>query len=169
MAEGLKEKLHIRNGHRGHVSHLITEFSKADEQDLLNFKRLEKSLEEKVKILKNLDDEMLELIPEDEAETLANEIDKSCQFSDEINDILVKIESIFSKSNIENSSVHTNSTTSSSVSSNPNDSHAKLPKLTLDKFNVELLSWKSFWDQHSVAIHTNSSLSDIEKFNYLPS
>ena len=53
--------------------------------------------------------------------------------------------------------------------SNPNDSHAKLPKLTLDKFNGELLSWQSFWDEYSVAIHTNSSLSDIEKFNYLRS
>ena len=144
MAEGLKKKLHIRNGYRGHVSRLITEFSRTDEQDLLNLKRLEKSLEEKVKILKNLDDGILELIPEDEAEILTYKIDKSCQFSDEINDILVKIESIFSKSNIENSSVHTNSTTSSSVSSNPNDSHAKLPKRTVDNFNGELLSWQSF-------------------------
>ena len=130
-------------------------------------KRLEKSLEEKVNIPKNLDDEILALIPEDEAETLTNEIDKSCLFSDEINDILVKIESIFSKSNVENFSVHTNSTANSSVSSNPNDSHAKLLKLTLSKFNGEVLSWQSFWDQYSVAIHTNSSLSDIEKFNYL--
>ena len=169
MTEGLKKKLHVRNGHRGHISRLITEFSRTDEQDLLNLKRLEKSLEEKMKILKNLDDEILELISEDEAETLTNEIDKSCQISDEINDILVKIESIFSKSNIEISSVHTNSTTSSSVSFNPNDSHAKLPKLTLDKFNGELLPWQSFWDQYSVAIHTNGSLSDIEKFNYLRS
>ena len=166
MAEGLKKKLHIRNGHRGHVSRLITGFSRTDEQDLLNLKRLEKSLEENVNILKNLDDEILELISENEAETLTNEIDKSCQISDEINDILVKIESIFSKSNVENSSVHTNSTTSSSVSSNPNDSHTKL---TLDKFNGELLSWQSFWDQYSVAIHTNGSLSDIEKFNYVRS
>ena len=79
----------------------------------------------------------------------------------------MKIESIFSKGNVENSSVHTNSTISSSVSSNPSDSHAKLPKLTFDKFGGEVLSWQSFWDQYSVAIHTNSSLSDIEKFNYL--
>ena len=77
------------------------------------------------------------------------------------------MESIVSKSNIENSSVHTKSATCSSVSSNLNDSHAKLPKLTLDKFNGELLSWQSFWDQYSVAIHTNSSLlSDSEKFSY---
>ena len=70
MAEGLKKKLHVRNGRKGHVSSLITEFSRTDEQDLLNLERLEKSLEEKVKILKNLDDEILELIPGDEAETL---------------------------------------------------------------------------------------------------
>ena len=119
-----------------------------------------------MKVLKNLDDEILELIPEDEAETLANETDKSCQFSNEIYDTLVKIESIFSKDNIENSTAHTNSTASSSVSFNPNDSQAKL---TLEKLNGELLSWQSFWDQYSVAIHTNSSLSDIEKFNYLRS
>ena len=144
MAEGLKKKLHIRNGHRGHVSRLITGFSRTDEQDLLNLKRLEKSLEENVNILKNLDDEILELKSKDEAETLTNEIDKSCQISDEIIDILVKIESIFSKSNVENSSVHTNSTTSSSVSSNPNDSHAKLPKLTLDRFNGEFIIMAKF-------------------------
>ena len=92
-----------------------------------------------------------------------------CQFSDEINDILRKIDSIFSKSNFENSSLHTNSATSSSVSSNPNDSHAKLSKLTLDKFNGEVLSWQSFRDQYSVANYTNSLLSHIEKFNYLRS
>ena len=81
----------------------------------------------------------------------------------------MQIESIFSKSNVEKSSVHTSSTTNSSVSSKPNDSHAKLPKLSIDKFSGEVLSWPGFWDQYSVAIHTNSSLSDIEKFNYLPS
>ena len=122
-----------------------------------------------MKILKNLDDEIFELIPEDEVESLTNEIDKSCQFSDEINDILVKIESVFSKSNVENSFVHTSSTTNFSVSPNLNDSHAKLPNLTLEKFNGEVLSWQSFWDQYSIAIHTSNSLSDIEKFNYLRS
>ena len=49
---------------------LITEFSRTDKENLLNLKRLEKSPEEKVKILKNLDGEILELILENEAETL---------------------------------------------------------------------------------------------------
>ena len=55
-----EEKVAHKNGHRGPVSRLITEFSKTDEQGLLNLQKLEKSLEEKnVKILKNLDDEIL--------------------------------------------------------------------------------------------------------------
>ena len=79
MAEGLKKKLNTRSGHRGHVSRLITELSRTNKQDLLDLKRLEKLLEEKIKILKNLDDKIiLELIPEDEDETLTNEIDRSC-------------------------------------------------------------------------------------------
>ena len=81
----------------------------------------------------------------------------------------MKIESIFLNSYGENSSVQTNSIAVSSVPSNPNDSYVKLPKVTLGKFNGEILSWQSFWDQYSVAIYANSPLSDIEKFNYLRS
>ena len=77
----------------------------------------------------------------------------------------MKIESLFPRNNVENYSVHTSSTTNYFESPNPEDSHAKLPKLTLDKFNVEILPWQSCWDQYSLAIHTNSSLSEIEKFN----
>ena len=170
MAEGLNRKLRIRNSHRSHVSRLITEFSETNEHDKLNLKKVEKSLEEKVKLLKELDDEILELIPEDEEETLSNEIEKSCQLSDQINDILVKIENIFSKQNNETSSVHSSdSATLSFVSTNTNRPHANLPTLTLEKFSGDILLWQSFWDQFSSAIHMNTSLSDIEKFNYLRS
>ena len=161
MTEGLKKKLHTKNDHRGHVQHLITEFSRINQEDSLNLKKLEKSLEEKVKIFKNLDDELFELTTKDETETLANEIDKLCQFLDEINNILVKIESLILKIYVRNSSAHTNHTAVSSVSSNPSDSHAKLAKLTLDKFNGESISRQSFWDQYSVAIHINSLLCDL--------
>ena len=91
-------------------------------------------------------------MPEDEAESLTNEIDKPCQFSDQISNILVKIKSIFLNSYVENSLVHTNSIAVSSVLSNQSDSHVKFPKLTLVKCNKEMLSWQSFWDQYYVAI-----------------
>ena len=56
MAEDLKKKLHIRNGDRIHFLHLITDFYRTNEEDLLNLKKHEKALKEKMKILKNLDD-----------------------------------------------------------------------------------------------------------------
>ena len=73
-----------------------------------------------------------------------NKRNRQIKLLDKINDILVKIESIFSKSYVENVSAHTNSTAVSSVSPSLDDSNAKLSKLTLDKFNGELLSWQSF-------------------------
>ena len=46
-------------------------------------------------------------------------------------------------------------------------SQCKLPKFELQSFGGDPLSWQGFWDQFSTAIHENSSLSDIDRFNYL--
>ena len=45
----------------------------------------------------------------------------------------------------------------------------KLPKLTLRKFNGDITQWSSFWDSFNTAIHSNTELSNIDKFNYLNS
>ena len=45
----------------------------------------------------------------------------------------------------------------------------KLPKLTLKKFNGDLTKWTPFWDSYESSIHSNSGLSDIDKFVYLNS
>ena len=46
---------------------------------------------------------------------------------------------------------------------------SKLPKLVLPKFRGDLTQWKTFWDSFSSAIHTNSYLTTIDKFNHLNS
>ena len=43
----------------------------------------------------------------------------------------------------------------------------KLPKLDFKKFGGELLTWPEFWDSFDSAIHSNSSLSPVDKMNYL--
>ena len=43
----------------------------------------------------------------------------------------------------------------------------KLPKLNMKRFNGDLTKWTTFWDSFSSSIHTNPSLSNIDKFNYL--
>ena len=44
---------------------------------------------------------------------------------------------------------------------------SRLPKLVLPSFNGNPLEWQSFWDAFRSAVHDNSSVSDIQKFNYL--
>jgi len=48
-------------------------------------------------------------------------------------------------------------------------SRQKLPKLTLPKFSGDIISWQAFWDSFDNAIHSNSCLSEVEKFNCLKS
>ena len=45
----------------------------------------------------------------------------------------------------------------------------KLLKLTLRAFNGDITTWTTFWDSYESAVHKNSELSDIDKFNYLKS
>jgi hypothetical protein len=42
-----------------------------------------------------------------------------------------------------------------------------LPKLDLPKFDENVIDWCSFWYSYESAIHTNLSLSGVQKFNYL--
>ena len=43
----------------------------------------------------------------------------------------------------------------------------KLPKLELPKFSGKVTEWSSFWDLYNTAIHSNDSMSKVNKFNYL--
>ncbi|XP_065891235.1 mucin-17-like [Dysidea avara] len=45
--------------------------------------------------------------------------------------------------------------------------NSRLPKLTLPVFSGDPLNWKTFWDSFNAAVHTNSALGCIQKFNYL--
>ena len=51
----------------------------------------------------------------------------------------------------------------------PSDSKIKLPKLTIPPFEGDITKWTPFWDSYDSAIHRNSSLTEINKFNYLRS
>lgn len=42
-----------------------------------------------------------------------------------------------------------------------------MPKLNLPIFTGDIVDWMTFWDSYDAAVHSNSSLSDVEKFMYL--
>ena len=45
----------------------------------------------------------------------------------------------------------------------------KLPKLSIKRFTGDLTKWVTFWDSFNSSIHTNPTLSSVDKFNYLMS
>ena len=48
-------------------------------------------------------------------------------------------------------------------------SKVKLPKISLPHFKGNPLYWTAFWDSYESAVHRNSALSEVDKFNYLRS
>ena len=72
------------------------------------------------------------------------------------------------------SRTHSRATTPPTETPMPDDSlvhrtQVKLSKLTLKKFNGDLMKWMTFWDTFESAVHNNATLSSIDKFNYLNS
>ena len=43
----------------------------------------------------------------------------------------------------------------------------KLPKLVLPKFKGDITNYRTFWESFQSAVHRNSYLTNIDKFNYL--
>lgn len=58
-------------------------------------------------------------------------------------------------------------TTSSVESSRPTIAHVRLPKLDLQRFSGDPLTWISFINLFDTTIHRNASLSSVMKFQYL--
>ena len=44
---------------------------------------------------------------------------------------------------------------------------SRLPKLDLPRYSGDPLGWQTFWDSFKAAVHSNSNLTGVEKFNYL--
>ncbi|XP_071153541.1 uncharacterized protein [Mytilus edulis] len=45
----------------------------------------------------------------------------------------------------------------------------KLPKLNLPTFDGNIMQWQSFWDSYETSVHENTTLGNVQKFNYLKS
>ena len=120
-------------------------------------------LQEKFDLLKRLDSEILELL-EVEVE-IATEIEQADAYNQELLEILLRLKDISSG---------TTPTTATPVSTGGGVTGAahhntRLPKLTLRTFDGDITQWLSFWDSYQAAVHSNTDLSDVQKFTYLKS
>lgn len=60
-----------------------------------------------------------------------------------------------------------NEETSSNIDTTSTTPNVKLPKISLPTFDGSYKNWPTFFDIFNSLIHTNSTLSDIDKFQYL--
>ena len=166
--EDLKKKKKIRRGHKGYVTKTLERIQSLLDRfeptvvNLLKTYRI--ALEEKLKILGSLDDEILGLLKEDQIE---EEIEETGNFRESIHEMMVKIDEVL-LAEVENNSDKSNSPSVTSDSfSYGLGVKAKLRKISLKRFHEDPMLFSPFWDSFVSAVDKNQALSDVDKFNYL--
>ena len=170
MAELSRKK--IRAGHRASATRLLNQIDAALGEGPPNpddLTLLKMSLKEKLDTLKSLDSEILGLIPE---EQLGKEIEQADEYKESVYRALTRLDR--AQALISATSSAPTASVSGIPTSLPTPTHTeratcRLPKLTLPRFNGDVMKWTTFWDSYSSAVHNNDQLSDVDKFNYLRS
>lgn len=179
----LKKKVKVRESHRVFVRKTIHEandqIEKPEEPNALKkLKSLRCTLQDKLSELKTLDNEILDLVDESRIE---ENVSESCDFASAIQACIVDLESaIDAKANegksqegqgaiLDSQSSKLQTPGMKSGGSTNNTTHAKLPKLELKKFSGNPIYWHPFWESFESAIDKNTSLNDVDKFQYLKS
>ena len=139
----------------------------AEHPDTTKLSQLKLSLKEKLEVLSRLDGEILYLVKEEESVT--EEIEQSDGIKEGIYSILVRIDGLSKSKTPPPASPTPPRDGVRAEAGGTSHGIVKLPKLTIQPFKGDLTTWITFWDSYKAAIHENSSLSDIDKFNYLRS
>ena len=153
--EQLKKLKKKRGGHKAFITKIIKESEgllanadlEGDELEKLK-NELETNLQvlkEKSSIIKEIDDQILELVEENDTDV---EIAEAGDYNRGIVKATVAI-TRWQKGNNENHS-------SSSRNSNPH-SNVKLQRINLDHYNGDPLTFQSFWDSFESAVHNNAA------------
>ena len=159
MAEAdLKQKVKVRGGHKGYVTKTLTKC-----KDALSGS-IDPALIKKLKEWKN--NEILNLIPADK--DIEHEIDSAGVFRESIYEVIVHIDEVLEeyeskKVNVASEGSQRHGAQAKVISA----ATTKLPKLVLKKFNGQPTAWQEFYDAFDSSVYKNSSLSDVDRFNYL--
>ncbi|GFW36001.1 uncharacterized protein TNCV_4928651 [Trichonephila clavipes] len=116
---------------------------------------------DKEKQLENVDKDITILTNMDDLE---KEVEKQQEYRDSIITCKVRANKILNKRETESRNTPTTSSRSEQQFSS-----LKLPQLQIPQFDGNILKFSDFFAQFEAAIHNNSNLSDVEKFNYLKS
>ena len=195
MSTDLASKKRVRAGHRASTTRFLGQVDAATAaSDVAKIIQLKRSLEDKLKSLNTLDEEILALTAEGDIEdeiVQADEVREQILYT-----ALSRLE--LAPKTVPATGASTEKPSDSRVTLPPalpagpattegtpsrrdsmtvdtaagDGAHARgakvrLPKITLPRFNGDPAKWTSFWDSYQSAIHLNSELTEVDKFNYL--
>ena len=162
-----KVYLRAANNTERQITEITDSFDPNNETLVIQLTALKSSYQEKFNKIKELDNEIINLLKPEESEKELEEIilreDSFLLIFAKLDRALSKVPPIESFSTL-SVKEHTNETRNSS-----NPVKIKLPELVIKKFSGNILEWQSFWDQFSSEIHQKNYISDIDTFNYLNS
>lgn len=170
MTEDLATKKRVRGGQRTSVTRTLQQVETAltREPDVSKITALKMTITKKLKSLSALDDGIANLI-EDDGE-LASDIEQADNYRQRIYTAIVAIDKATAPAlPIGPAPLPDQTPTCGGPLLTDAASRVKLPKLTIRPFDGDITKWTSFWDSYKSAIHTNTSLSAVDKFNYLRS
>ena len=160
----------IRAGHRGATTKL---FRRADSMDNFTeeeFDSIVETLKEKQSILAELNSQVLNATSDAD---IAEEIEETDKWTIEFKSKLIKLTKQAKRSSEislnPNAPVFVQSMNQNQSNISLSQSFHKLPKISLPKFDGNIIKWQSFWDSFESAVHNNETLSNVQKFNYLKS
>ena len=171
----LKQKVKVRGGHRGYVTKILTKCKEVlsgstciDPALIKKLKEWKINLNERLDLLKELDNEILDLIPAEK--DIEHEIDSAGVFRESIHvyEVIVHIDEVLEEYESKKVNVLSEGSLRQGAQAKViSVATTKLPKLVLKKFNGPLTSWQEFYDAFNSSVHKNSSLSDVDHFNHL--
>ena len=160
MAEEPKQRRAVRGGHKAYmtgitarVNELIDNYSPDSESKLNNLKL---TLANRLKIIEDLDASICMSLTK--AEEINAEITEAGNYSESINEVLLKIEDVIQKNKPQPqqiSNVNVSAVEGTGVSPAPSitvGSNSKLPKLLLKSYSGNPAEFMPFWDSFSAAI-----------------
>ena len=185
----ITRKKRLCTGHQASTTKILGQVQPAIDSEPLDVAKIDqfkRSLEKKMKSLSLLDNEVLTLIPE---EAIEDEIVQADEIRERLYTALSRLGNKLNPTapilrplpetlaRVPTPAVHPAVGPPIVISHDPSDeatlpvrgTNVNLPKISLLRFNGDPVKWTSFWDSYWAAIHLNTELSEIDKFNYLRS
>ena len=179
----LQKLISTRQGHRRIISMQLekinNDLSRSEKTALIDI------IQERADFIQNLNEK---IVNHPEVEDLETELVESDEYSIELRLKIRKLKDDITQSSETDggSVIHDSQNVNSSARTVPgenvsqssvqtvglpsdNSSFHRLPKLSLPTFGGDVAQWQSFWDSYEAAVHSNQTLSDVQKFNYLRS